>query len=130
MRGVNNIVFAGNVGGRITFGTTSTGNDCCSFQIASEDKHNFVAWARINAYGGLVDICRKWVRKGYYVIVEGELMNRESGDGQKLTEIKASQIIVPVNKKYSNKNDDYENNDYENDDHERQEDDYGNWKND
>ena len=106
MRGVNTTIFAGNVGGKIMFGTTSLGNDCCSFQLASEDKHNFVTWARINAYGGLVDVCRKWVHKGCYVIVEGELMNREkSTDGQKLTEIKASQVIVPNNRAISDHDD-------------------------
>lgn len=98
MRGINYIVFAGNVGGNVIYDTTGQGNECCSFQIASEDKNGFVTWCRVNAYSGLVNICHKRVSKGSYVIVTGNVMNREkSGNNQKLTEIKAVQIIVPTN---------------------------------
>lgn len=96
MRGINRAIVSGNVKGKITFSPTGSGTNACSFTLAS-DRHAsggvVTAWIKINAYGdGLVDICRRRLNKGVYVLVEGELMNRDGQMGE-LTEIRAKDII-------------------------------------
>jgi single-stranded DNA-binding protein len=54
---------------------------------------NVTAYVKINIYSdALVDICRTRLLKGVYVIVEGELMNREGVHGE-VTEVRAKEII-------------------------------------
>lgn len=101
MRGINKIVFSGNIGGKITFNDTSKGTPSCSFQVAS-DRHAHgeivTAWVKVNAYGsGLVRSCKPRLKKGAYVIVEGELMNRNSREFKDLVEIRAREVIFPLN---------------------------------
>ena len=101
MRGINKVVFSGNIGGSIKFQETGKGIPSCSFQVAS-DRHAHgevvTAWVKVNAYGqGLVRSCKPRLRKGAYVIVEGELMNRDSRGFKELVEIRAREVIFPFN---------------------------------
>lgn len=51
------------------------------------------AWVKVNVYiESLIKTCRKMLNCGGYVIVEGELMNRE-GKYEQLTEVRAREII-------------------------------------
>lgn len=97
MRGINKVVFSGNIGGPGTFNDTGNGTPACSFKVASDRRaargETLTTWAKINAYGeGLVEICKLRVQKGVYVMIEGELMNRDGTTGE-LTEIRAREII-------------------------------------
>ena len=101
MRGINKVVLSGNVGGGIKFEETTKGIPSCSFQVAS-DRHAHgevvTAWVKINAYGpGLVTTCKTRLKKGSYVIIEGELMNRDVRGYKELVEIRAREVIFPFN---------------------------------
>ncbi len=85
---------------------TATGQNVCSFSIATNSQwtdaqgqkqtraeyHNIVAWAK------LADICGQYLAKGRKVYVEGRLQTREytTQDGQKKsrTEITAENVIL------------------------------------
>ena len=86
--------------------TTTTGQNVCSFSIATNSQwtdaqgqkqtrveyHNIVAWQK------LADICAQYLAKGRKVYVEGRLQTREytTQDGQKKsrTEITAENMII------------------------------------
>jgi single stranded DNA-binding protein len=96
MRGLNRVILSGNVGGSILFKETDKGTPACSFSLAS-DRHSdgqiVTTWVKINAFGpGLVDVCKTNIEKGVYVLVEGELMNREGKLGM-LTEVRLHNIV-------------------------------------
>lgn len=89
---------SGNVTGtKPAFTTISGGKPACSFEIAS---HRVVpgggqvkAYVRVNVYiEALVRLCEDRLSKGEYVIVDGELMNRDGQHGE-LTEIRARELI-------------------------------------
>jgi single-stranded DNA-binding protein len=97
MRGINKVMLAGNVGGRARYDKTSDGTPTCSFSVAS-DRHKdgavVTAWVKVNAYGpGLVHTCERHLRKGTYVVVEGELMNRDTPEFRELVEVRAIELI-------------------------------------
>jgi single-stranded DNA-binding protein len=96
MRGINQVTFCGNIGGPGTYSATGSGTPACSFKVASDRKAGettITTWAKINCYGeGLVEICRQRAKKGGYVIVSGELMNREGAAGDQ-TEIRAREVV-------------------------------------
>jgi single-stranded DNA-binding protein len=97
MRGVNEVTFGGNVSGGIKYGETRNGSPTCSFQIASDRHANgkvvVTAWVKVNVYGTkLVNPCQTKLQKGSYVVVVGELMNRD-GRLKELVEIRARDII-------------------------------------
>lgn len=95
MRGVNIVTLSGNVG-QINFDTKKNGAEVLSFTVASDrysggDK--ITVWVKINVYmERLVRICRSKLSKGSYVIVEGELMNRDGQHGE-LTEVRAREVL-------------------------------------
>lgn len=98
MRGLNKVIISGNVTGAIEFGKTNSGaQDACGFHVAS-DRHTsgggvVTAYIKVNVYvDGLVKICKTRLSKGIYVLVEGELMNRDGQHGD-LTEVRAREII-------------------------------------
>jgi single-stranded DNA-binding protein len=97
MRGINKVFVTGNASGKISYHATSSGVPACSFSIAcdrrSQEGPPVTAWVRVNAYGrGLVNVCRSLFAKGVYVIVEGELMNREGQLGD-ITEVRAREVV-------------------------------------
>ncbi len=97
MRGINRVTISGNVGGQISFAPTGSGVAACSFFIASDRYTSsgtvVSAWVKINVYGDkFVGICRPRLEKGCYVLVDGELMNRD-GRFEELVEVRAHEII-------------------------------------
>jgi len=102
-RGINKVVISGNVGAGIKYHQTTKGTPSCSFQLAS-DRHAhgdvLTAWVKINMYGeGLIHACKPRLRTGSYVIIEGELMNRNSREFKDLVEVRAREIVFPPNGK-------------------------------
>jgi single-stranded DNA-binding protein len=97
MRGLNKVFLSGNVTGAIEFGRTGKGDEVCGFHLAS-DRHTsnggvVTAFIKVNVYiDGLVRVCKSKLNKGVYVLVEGELMNREGQHGE-LTEVRAREIL-------------------------------------
>lgn len=94
MRGINRVIISGNVSEDIQFATTVSGTErtLCTFYLAS-DRHAqgavVTAWVKVNVYiEALVNLCQQRLRKGAYVIVEGELMNRG--------EVRAREIIFLI----------------------------------
>lgn len=96
MKGINKVVVSGNVTGDIAFAKTRSGVEVCSFVMCSErtsSKGAHKAYPKINVYlENLVALCRNRLSKGCYVIVEGELMNRD-GRSEELTEVRARDIV-------------------------------------
>ena len=98
MRGINRVVISGNVAGSaINYRRTDGGSSALSFRIAS-DRHDLsgdvvTAWVKVNVYiEQLIKVCEQKLKGGGYVIVEGELMNRDGQRGQ-LTEVRAWEIV-------------------------------------
>lgn len=98
MRGLNRVIISGNVSDSARFHETGGGSKCATFKLASDRRgakpgEIVTAWVKINIYSEpLVDICKTRLMKGAYVIVEGELMNREGAQGE-VTEVRAKEII-------------------------------------
>ena len=97
MRGINRVVVSGNSTNKIQFSRTSNGSEVCTFTLASDrpgsNGSTVSAFVKINVYsGGLVDVCRTRLTKGVYVLVEGELMNRDGQMGE-LMEVRARDLI-------------------------------------
>lgn len=92
MRGMNIALLSGNVGGPMVPGRTREGNPAFSFSLATEEVGRGTTWVRINVYGALALKCEQKVAKGLYVIVTGELMNRNGKHGE-LTEVRARDVL-------------------------------------
>lgn len=96
MRGLNKVVLAGNVSGDIRDGRMPDESPVLSFSMAADrrtERDTITVWAKVNVYvEPLVVLCQKRLRRGTYVIVSGELMNRDGKHG-KLTEVRAQEII-------------------------------------
>lgn len=93
MYGLNVVALTGDVG-NVTFATTrESGEAVCSFTMAIQKNKSQATWARVNVYGGLVEICRERLKKGERLAVQGELMNRRVREGEEfLTEIRCREI--------------------------------------
>jgi single-stranded DNA-binding protein len=96
VRGLNRVIISGNISDRITYSQTGASVPACSFSLAS-DRHTsgdvVTAWVKCNVYGeGLVRICKSRLHKGTYVLVEGELMNRDGHHGE-LLEVRVKDLI-------------------------------------
>ena len=99
MRGLNRTILSGNVQDKITYGSTRVGAGCCSFVVASsrtgQGQQVITTYVKVNAYGdGLVRLCRARLKKGVYILIEGELMNRDGVLGD-LTEVRARELVFP-----------------------------------
>ncbi len=98
-QGINRVSISGCVVGKINFDTTSTNEPAGSFFLHSE-RHKeakiIAVRAKINVYGGqLVSLCRVKIVSGAYVVVDGELMNR-NGRFEELVEVRAHTVVVPT----------------------------------
>jgi single-strand DNA-binding protein len=103
---LNRAQLIGNVTRDVELRTTTTGQNVCSFGVATNQQwtdqqgqkqqrtefHNIVAW------GKLAEICGQYLGKGRKVFLEGRLQTREweAQDGQKrrTTEIVADNMIM------------------------------------
>ena len=94
-KGTNVWTGSGNVASDIQYGKTGKKDeDACNFRIAIEKAHRPLVFVRINIYGGNVDVCKmRGLKKGDYVIVSGELMNRDGRDGT-ITEVRCMDLVI------------------------------------
>lgn len=113
---LNRAMIIGNVTRDPELRTTTTGQNVCSFGIATNqtwtdaqgakqqraEYHNIVAW------GKLAEICGQYLAKGRKVYVEGRLQTREweAQDGAKRnrTEIVADNMILLDRKEFATQN--------------------------
>lgn len=103
MRGINRVILSGNATSSINYSTTGSGSPVCTFVVASSrpgaNGSTVSSYVKINAYSnGLVDLCRSRLRQGSYIIVEGELMNRDGKLGE-LTEVRARDLVFVADSK-------------------------------
>lgn len=90
-RGINVVAVSGNVTESITFSQTNSGHGVCSFALVTEQKEEKTTFVRVNVFQeGLIKLCRDRLRKGLYVVVTGELMNRKSSSQ---TEVRAHDVV-------------------------------------
>lgn len=95
MRGLNHVVFSGNVGSIIYTETHVKNDPVITFMLCSEREENFTTWAKICVYGKLALYCKDRLQKGSYVLVDGELKNRRSRSSEYLElEIKATNRLL------------------------------------
>lgn len=97
-RGINRALLSGKVIGKPLFDQTGNNRAAGSFLLLSE-RHtpsNIISVrTKINVYGdGLVGLCRVKIVTGAYVIVDGELMNRDGQHGE-LLEVRAISLVFP-----------------------------------
>lgn len=97
-RGTNSWSGSGNVASDVAYGRTSKEDLACNFRLAVEQGKNYTGYFRVNVYGPEALSCqRKYLGKGDYVVIEGELMNR-SGEHDILTEIRCTRIVIQKKK--------------------------------
>lgn len=96
MRGINKWIGSGNVSRDINYGELPRGDAVLSFMMASDRHTNgatITAWVKVNVYQeSLIEQCRVHLKARGYVLVEGELMNRDGRHG-KLLEVRAKEIV-------------------------------------
>jgi len=93
MRGVNKVFLIGNVGASPEIKTFDNGGSVANLSLATseiwKDKNGEVQtateWHRLSAFGKLVDVIEKYVKKGDKIYVEGKNKTRswEDKDGIK-----------------------------------------------
>lgn len=97
MKGTNVWHGSGNIASDVSYGRTGKGEAAANFKLVVEQSHKQLTFVRVNVYGGNVEVCRmRDLRKGDYVIVHGELMNRSGHQsyGDTLTEIRCLEIVI------------------------------------
>ncbi len=96
-RGVNRVVLSGRIVGKPVFDTTGSRAAAGSFYVQSDRyTHDSIITvrAKINVYGeGLVGVCKIKIGSDTYVVVDGEMMNREGQYGESLLEIRAQSLV-------------------------------------
>lgn len=101
-RGGSVVSATGNVGDPITFGKTPSGDDCCSFMLAIDERGtDNPVWVKINMYGAVVRLCEERLRKGCSLTVHGSFMNRKRNSGESAVEVRGREVMFhlsPVKK--------------------------------
>ena len=98
MRGINKVIIAGNVANDARYQETGSGVPCATFKVACDRRgankgELITSWIKVNVYGeGMVELCHSRLYKGGYLIVEGELMNRDGAAGE-VTEVRAKEMV-------------------------------------
>ena len=96
-RGTNSWNGSGSLVSNVSYGNTRVGGPACNFKMAIDHPYKQKLFVRINVYGGNVNVCKKLnLRKGDFVVVDGELMNR-NGHDEILTEVRCREIIICAN---------------------------------
>jgi single-strand DNA-binding protein len=100
---VNKVILIGNVGQDPVIASTNDGREVASFSMATSEnwtdkstgeKKEKVEWHRVVVFSqGLVDIVRKYVKKGSKLYVEGSLASRKWTDKEGIEKIK-TEIVV------------------------------------
>ena len=98
-KGINRLSISGHVVRQISFDATPTGCPAGSFFLCSErpaEGRIVSVRVKVNVYGeSLVSLCRVKAVSGAYVVVDGELMNR-NGRSTELVEVRAHTVVVPT----------------------------------
>ena len=104
-RGLNKVMIIGHLGRDPEMRFTSSGRPVASFSVATTrgwtnnegDRQEDTEWFNVVTWGGLAELCKKRLRKGSHVYVEGRLQTRswEGTDGEKhfRTELVAQELI-------------------------------------
>lgn len=109
MRSVNKVILVGTLAANPETSTAATGKTRVVFPLATHrettsdgapkdvtDYHRVVAW------GGLGEICAKFLTKGQGIYLEGQMLNRayeKDGERKFITEIRADEINLLTFKK-------------------------------
>lgn len=109
MRGINLVVFAGNVGTEPEVKHTQGGLPVTSFSLAMSEKWkkdgqegSRLEWVRVVCFSNLAEICGKHLGKGDGVLVMGKLRSREyeqDGEKKRITEVMAEKVHFLTKKK-------------------------------
>ncbi len=122
---INNVVIAGNLTRDPIFRTTSNGTPVINFTIASNRKfrdsnnqwQEDVCYVGVVAWNKLAESCNEKLKKGYAVLIDGELQSRnwktEEGFSRNIVEIKARRIQFLNKRNNDNSSSDVEEDDSE-----------------
>jgi single-strand DNA-binding protein len=101
---VNKVILVGNLGKDPDLRYTTSGTAVANFSLATTERfkdrsgefQKRTEWHNIVAWGGLAEICGKYLKKGKQIYIEGRIQNRsyDDRDGNKryVTEIVAEQM--------------------------------------
>ena len=104
-RGLNKVMIIGHLGRDPEMRFTSSGRPVASFSVATTrgwtnndgERQEETEWFNIVTWGGLAELCKKRLRKGSHVYVEGRIQTRnwEGPDGERhfRTELVAQELI-------------------------------------
>jgi single-strand DNA-binding protein len=104
-RGLNKVMIIGHLGRDPEMRFTSAGRPVASFSVATTrgwtnndgDRQEETEWFNVVTWGGLAELCKKRLRKGSHVYVEGRIQTRnwEGPDGERhfRTELVAQELI-------------------------------------
>ncbi|RPJ11144.1 MAG: single-stranded DNA-binding protein, partial [Deltaproteobacteria bacterium] len=104
MRGINLVIFGGNLGNDPDVRHMQTGGQVTSFSVAVSEKwkgkdgdsKEHTEWVRVVAYSATAETCGKYLAKGDEVIVIGRQRTREyedrDGVNRKVTEVIADRV--------------------------------------
>jgi single-strand DNA-binding protein len=104
-RGLNKVMVIGYLGRDPEMRFTSSGRPVASFSVATTrgwtssegERQEETEWFNVITWGGLAELCKKRLRKGSHVYVEGRLQTRnwEGNDGERhfRTELVAQELI-------------------------------------
>jgi len=112
MRGVNKVIFIGNVGSEIEGRYISATEKVCNFSLATNEewtdkageKKTRTEWHSIVAYGQLANICEQYLKKGKQIYVTGKIRTDawEDSEGNKK---QSKKIIISEMQMLGSKND-------------------------
>jgi single-strand DNA-binding protein len=104
-RGLNKMMVIGHLGRDPEMRFTSSGRPVASFSVATTrgwtnndgERQEETEWFNVVTWGGLAELCKKRLRKGSHVYVEGRIQTRnwEGPDGERhfRTELVAQELI-------------------------------------
>jgi len=104
-RGLNKVMIIGHLGRDPEMRFTSSGRPVASFSVATTrgwtnnegERQEETEWFHVVTWGGLAELCKKRLKKGAQVYVEGRLQTRcwESPEGERhyRTELVAQELI-------------------------------------
>lgn len=102
MRSVNKVILVGHLAADPEASTTDTGRTRTVFPLATHRettsdgvKKDVTDYHRVVAWGGLAEVCAKYLSKGQGLYVEGVVLNRayeKDGERKYVTEIRADEI--------------------------------------
>ncbi len=105
VRGLNKVMIIGRLGRDPEMRFTASGRPVASFSVATTrgwtnnegKRQEDVEWFHVVAWGGLAELCKRFLHKGSQVYVEGRLQTRswESAEGERhyRTELVSQELI-------------------------------------